>query len=234
MLVLVRRGRFRRRIDGVVTDLDPTVAYFTAPGQEEQFAHPAGGDRCTLVTMTGELWREMVASERSEAARSTVYVDATVDLAHRRLLAAAGSGDIDYATTEELLGLLRVAVIRSAGFGGVDQTVPGRRLAGAARSAIIAGDPAAGSLTGLARVLGVSPTRLSRAFTVHMGVSLTRFRNRVRVGRALDRIEAGELDLARLAADLGFADQAHLTRTVHAHVGHPPSALRPLLTSRSS
>jgi Helix-turn-helix domain len=52
-----------------------------------------------------------------------------------------------------------------------------------------------------------------------MGVSVTRYRNRVRVARALDRLEHGEDSLAALAADLGFADQAHLCRTVRQHLG---------------
>jgi transcriptional regulator GlxA family with amidase domain len=70
---------------------------------------------------------------------------------------------------------------------------------------------------------------LSRAFSRHLGVSLTRYRNRVRVERALDRLDAGVDDLAGLAADLGFADQAHLCRTMRDHLGQPPSALRRLL-----
>ena len=60
-------------------------------------------------------------------------------------------------------------------------------------------------------------------------MSLTRYRNRVRVGRAMDRIENGDSGLAALAADLGFADQAHLTRTVREQLGHTPTALRRLL-----
>ena len=51
----------------------------------------------------------------------------------------------------------------------------------------------------------------------------------MRVSRALDQIEAGRTDGARLAAELGFADQAHLCRTVREHVGHTPTALRALL-----
>jgi AraC-like DNA-binding protein len=84
-------------------------------------------------------------------------------------------------------------------------------------------------------LLGVSPYRLSRAFTRELGVSLTRYRNRMRVARALDRLEQGELRLAALAADLGFADQAHLCRTMREHLGHTPTALRRLLaTERTS
>jgi len=100
----------------------------------------------------------------------------------------------------------------------------------AARAVIGDGHPAAAGLIPLAAFLDVSPYRLSRAFTRELGVSLTRYRNRVRVARALDRIEAGDPGLAALAADLGFADQAHLTRTMREHLGHTPTALRRLLT----
>ncbi|GAA4086563.1 hypothetical protein GCM10022248_65360 [Nonomuraea soli] len=54
------------------------------------------------------------------------------------------------------------------------------------------------------------------------------------MSRALDRLEQGEPSLALLAADLGFADQAHLTRTVRHHLGHTPTALRRLLTPAPS
>ncbi|PWU61582.1 hypothetical protein DLE60_04880 [Micromonospora globispora] len=35
---------------------------------------------------------------------------------------------------------------------------------------------------------------------------------------------------AELAAELGFADQAHLTRTVRAQLGHTPGEVRRLLS----
>lgn len=57
---------------------------------------------------------------------------------------------------------------------------------------------------------------------------LTRYRNRLRVGRAMDLL-AGGASPAETAAELGFADQAHLTRTVRAHLGHTPGRLRRLL-----
>ena len=104
-----------------------------------------------------------------------------------------------------------------------------RVLAAQARDLIRDTHPAATGLLPLATHLDVSPYRLSRAFTREVGVSLTRYRNRLRVTRALDRLAAGETHLGRLAADLGFADQAHLTRTVRDHVGHTPTALRRLL-----
>nr|WP_231921066.1 AraC family transcriptional regulator [Micromonospora narathiwatensis] len=42
-------------------------------------------------------------------------------------------------------------------------------------------------------------------------------------------MEEGVDSLAGLAAELGFADQAHLTRTVRAQLGHTPGQLRRLL-----
>ena len=46
---------------------------------------------------------------------------------------------------------------------------------------------------------------------------------------ALERLGEGERDLARLAVDTGFADQAHLTRRVRTETGDTPGRLRALL-----
>jgi AraC-like DNA-binding protein len=222
-LVLVRSGRFRRTSAQGLTDLDPTLGYVSYPGVEERFAHPAGGDVCTSISIASARWATLCrAGERSD-----FYVDARVDLAHRRLL-AAGS-DPDFALAEQLLALLSATVsLLPAGPAG------DRVLVAAAREAILGKDPAAHGLFSLADHLGVSPYRLSRAFPREIGVSITRYRNRVRVGRAMERLEQGEQSLARLAADLGFADQAHLTRTMREHVGCTPAALRRVLGQADS
>lgn len=216
-VVFVRRGRFRRRVRGMVTEVDPTVGYTAAPGVQEQFAHPCGGDECTWLTLTPAIWSGITAP--------VFYVDARLELAHRRLLAATRAGDVDYAVVERLLSLLAYAFEPPARTVGAD-----REVVAAAREAILAGDPAAAGLVPLAKRLGVSPFRLSRAFPRELGVSLTRYRNRVRVGQAMARLDAGERRLGRLAADLGFSDQAHLSRTIRSHAGHTPAALRAALT----
>jgi transcriptional regulator GlxA family with amidase domain len=204
--------------------VDPTSAYLAELGDEERFAHPAGGDVCTSVSFGPDLWRRL-AGDRP--ARPTVYVDGALDLAHRRAVAAAA--DPDYALAEELLALVGRAITQAATAPVVSGRAADRALVARAREAIAADVPEAAGLFPLAEFLEISPYRLSRAFTRELGVSLTRYRNRVRVGRALDRLESGECGLAVLAADLGFADQAHLTRVVREHAGRTPAVLRRLL-----
>ncbi|OLZ48122.1 helix-turn-helix domain-containing protein [Amycolatopsis keratiniphila] len=231
-LVFVRRGGFRRRVRGVRVDLDPTVGYLGLPGDEEYFAHPDGGDTCTSISLTPALWRTM-AGDAPRLERSSLYVDGRLDLAHRRLLAATRAADTDHAATEGLIGLLATVVrqIVTTTVPDGDRAATGdRTLVAKARRLIGDGHPATAGLVPLATQLGVSPYRLSRAFTRELGITLTRYRNRVRVAHALDRLEAGEPSLAALAADLRFADQAHLCRTMREHLGHTPTALRRLLT----
>jgi AraC-like DNA-binding protein len=233
-LVLVRRGRFRRRVAGTPATIDPTVAYLGLPGEQESFAHPAGGDECTSVNFSPGLWRQL-AGDPGRPERTTVYVDAPLELAHRRLIAAAASGDTDHALPEQVLSLAGAAIRQTvagptpAGAAASRSGATDAALAAAARDAIAADHPAARGLFPLAELLGVSPYRLSRGFSRELGMSLTHYRNRARVSRALERLAAGEPSLGILAADLGFADQAHLTRTMRSYAGHTPSAVRRLL-----
>jgi AraC-like DNA-binding protein len=62
-------------------------------------------------------------------------------------------------------------------------------------------------------------------------MTLSRYRNRVRVRLALERLADGD-DMRRIAHDLGFADHAHFSRRVMAEVGLQPRAVRWLLSGR--
>ncbi len=87
------------------------------------------------------------------------------------------------------------------------------------------------SLPGLARTLAVSPHHLSRVFRSICGHSIARHRMRLRARTAAERLSTGDHNLARLAADLGFADQSHLCRVLRSETGRTPSALRHALAS---
>ncbi|OKI73928.1 helix-turn-helix domain-containing protein [Micromonospora sp. CB01531] len=84
-----------------------------------------------------------------------------------------------------------------------------------------------------ARRYGVSTRRLQRLFLDHVGVGPKWVIRRYRLQEAIEQAAAGPLDWARVAADLGYADQAHLVREFSAVTGVSPAAYaRSLAASR--
>lgn len=77
----------------------------------------------------------------------------------------------------------------------------------------------------LAELGGLSVRALQRLFAAYVGVSPKWVVLRYRVLDALERAAAdGAADWARIAAELGYADQAHLVRDFTTTVGVPPTA----------
>jgi AraC-like DNA-binding protein len=227
-VVFVRRGCFLRSVDGVEYLLDPTRAYCINPGQEQRYDHPHDhGDDCTAITLQpgplASLWGGDPTLPSAPMPSSPA-----VDLEHRLLLAASRRGEDAHELTERAI-LLTAAALEQTDprrvAAGRPATVRERRsLADAAHEALTA-DPDR-SLPELAADLGVSAHHLSRIFRAAAGHTLSRHRMRLRVRAALERLAGGERSLARLAADLGFADQSHLCRVIRSETGHTPSALR--------
>lgn len=224
-LVFVRRGLYRLRADAFDGLVDPLTAYPGRPGGTRSIAHrPGTEDACTVLTFDPALAADLFGASMPDRPLCTA---GRTDLAHRELLARARAGVDGFELAERVVRL--VVGLRPARRPPGAALLPhGRRVVDAARELLV-DDPASTSLSGLAARVGVSRSHLSRVFRQDTGETLTRFRNRLRVRAALDRIEAGEPSLARLAADLGYADHAHLTRALRAEVGHTPSAIRRLL-----
>jgi AraC-like DNA-binding protein len=86
----------------------------------------------------------------------------------------------------------------------------------------------------LADALGISERQLRRRFHQSVGYGpktldrILRFRRLVSQARG---VSGGEVDLARLAAELGYADQAHMTRDCVRLTGMPPAELAAVWTS---
>ena len=79
---------------------------------------------------------------------------------------------------------------------------------------------------GLGRKSGASVRNLSRLFGECVGIPPKRFARIVRAQAALRRLaEVPATDLAAIAAELGFADHAHMTREVRAVAGASPARL---------
>ncbi|WP_173476343.1 helix-turn-helix domain-containing protein [Streptomyces sp. 150FB] len=81
----------------------------------------------------------------------------------------------------------------------------------------------------LSEAEGMSARSLQRLFATYVGVGPKWVILRHRIHEALEHAESSgaETDWARLAADLGYSDQAHLVRDFTATVGVPPTAYGP-------
>jgi AraC-like DNA-binding protein len=77
-----------------------------------------------------------------------------------------------------------------------------------------------------AEASGLARETVSRGFTAAYGVAPAVFRAELRTRTAWLRITRGRDNLCTIAADTGFADQAHMTRWIHRITGASPAAWR--------
>lgn len=89
-------------------------------------------------------------------------------------------------------------------------------------------DHLAGTITleDLAQALGMGVCSLSRLLRTTWGKTAYRYVVDRRIERARQLVQRGDLPLKVIAADTGFSDQAHMTRTLHARLGVTPGQLR--------
>lgn len=73
---------------------------------------------------------------------------------------------------------------------------------------------------------GISPWHVSRCFAKVFGISPSAFRARARTRQAWRAIRTADTPLSAIAAHCGFADQAHMTRSVKNLTGTCPSGWR--------
>ncbi|HYK00518.1 MAG TPA: helix-turn-helix domain-containing protein [Thermoanaerobaculia bacterium] len=85
------------------------------------------------------------------------------------------------------------------------------------------------TVSSLAGELSMHPVALARAFGREPGCSLTAYRRRARVRRAIELLTSTRMPLAEIAGESGFSDQSHLSRIFRAELGATPSSFR-LLT----
>ncbi len=209
-LVFARSGVFRRRGRHGEDVIEPGVAYLQRAGEEDEFAHPHGGDACTSIGVSDELLTSLLREPRLPA--GVIATTAREDLALRTL-----------RSEDDAVALLVSVLSRRvpSRLARPSTAAARRSLAADAREAL-AIDPSLG-LVELGRLVGSSPHHLSRVFRAEVGVSISRYRRELRLRRALDGLDGS---LARVAADAGFSDHAHLSREARALLGVTPSELR--------
>ncbi|MGH3151236.1 MAG: helix-turn-helix domain-containing protein [Streptosporangiaceae bacterium] len=229
-LVMMRSGGYLQRLDGREDFYDATSAFVSRPGQERYAGHPAGpGDVSTGIWLGDRLVEDYFdGGARLPVGRITT--SAGFDLAHRLLVAACRRGVDAPEAAERAYDLLaRIEPAASAGRRRSPATQTAHRALAATTAEALATGYLAAGIEDLARLAACSPQHLSRVFRQVTGRSLTFYRNELRVRAVLGRLEAGDRSLRTLAAEYGFADQAHLTRIVRRHLRTTPAALRDLL-----
>lgn len=77
-----------------------------------------------------------------------------------------------------------------------------------------------------AQTNGLARETVSRGFAAAYGIAPAVFRAELRTREAWLRITRGSDGLCAIAAETGFADQAHMTRWIHRVTGAPPAAWR--------
>ncbi|MGN8024986.1 helix-turn-helix domain-containing protein [Microbacterium sp. 22242] len=96
-----------------------------------------------------------------------------------------------------------------------------------AMAELLMSDPSVRTPEQAATRLAVSVRTLQRMAHRHVGLSPAAMIRRRRLQEAAERIRSDpETDLATVAADLGYADQAHLSNEFRAVLGFTPSAYR--------
>jgi AraC-like DNA-binding protein len=195
---------------------DGATALWLTPAHTYRLRRPHGGRACMVIAFAVDAW--------PRAGRWAL------DLAHARQLRAAAawlrSGRADPLQVEDMLHRWLAQVM-------APDTGPGvAHLAVERAREFIASDPArADSLAVIARAAGCSSFHLARVFRRATGRSLHAYRLQLRLTRALDRLHAGDRNLAALALDLGFSSHSHFSAVFRGAFGSTPRALRTNLTA---
>lgn len=224
-------GRESIWLDGKSLDASIDEVTVVNPGQLQ--ASEAGGRDWRFIS----LYVDPEAAWRLAGVRPGTMLERAImpsrpkAAAIRRLGAAAMEPAIAAAELTEALAVLLaglfVAPGAQAGRAGRHDARPMAPEVALAEARLRAEWAAPPALDALAGSLGVSPVHLVRAFNRQHGLPPYAWLNVLRLKEARRRLMAGEA-VAAVAADLGFADQAHLTRRFKAAFGITPGAYRRL------
>lgn len=206
-IVVPRRGVFCLHHGRQTVIADATTA--VVMHNDYRVSHPvSGGDRCTALVFRRDLHQEALGDarilrgpQRLAVTRTTEPLEAEERALH--LLA-------DLAAAPPLRPSRRVEEVRQ-----LLATRPTQRR----------------TLTEIGRAVHSSPYHLARRFRASTGQTITRYLLGLRLAMALDRLQQGEEDLARLGVDLGFATHSHFTERFRATYGKTPSQVRRIVTA---
>jgi AraC-like DNA-binding protein len=212
-----------RRLDmpmGSVALIAPGIVHAGWPGADEGWCYRMLYPSVELVrTATDGVFRDMPSFHRP------VVDDAALAQALSRLHALSAHSDTDPLELESLfLLIIRSAFERHAGGRSDPEKRGDRQSVTPMRDLLEAEFQGPITLAALADVVGLSRFQALRHFKAAYGLPPHAYLRQVRVRRAQQLILSG-VGLAAAAATVGFADQAHMTRTFRRTVGYTPGSL---------
>lgn len=140
------------------------------------------------------------------------------------ILEVDGEDLIDLITTEPD-DAARVAILADALAKSINPERVDTARAVAKLARLAEADRAMRTLSDLSTATGVGPRTLQRTFREYAGVSPVWVLRRYRLLDVAESVRNGEhVHWSDLAADLGYADQAHLIRDFRAAIGQTPAA----------
>ena len=146
-----------------------------------------------------------------------------------RAIARALANGGDGLRVEE--SLLRRGPRTVTGAGGAEEGLPRRRrrpppAVEDAKALLSARFTEHLTLEDLGHAVNVSPFHLARSFRRHTGYTLHEYRMNLRLKAALERLSAGDEDVAVIARAVGFSSHSHLTAAFRRAFGVLPSCIR--------
>lgn len=88
------------------------------------------------------------------------------------------------------------------------------------------------TLSGIAKKVGAHPNHLSRVFREEFGVTIGEYIRGLRLRKSAEELSGSDKPLSRIAADCGYSDQSHFTRTFKKATGETPLEYRRSSKSR--
>src|SRR5260221_214604 len=217
-VTFVMNGGYRERLSGVTRDCGVRTALVHPAGERhaDEFTRPA----VCLNVQPDAVWLRAVAGPGAGIDAPTMLASAGASQIARRLgRELHRRDDFSPMVIEGLMLELFAETARQPD----ERHVPAWLRS--VRQTVVARIQERLSLASLAAAACIHPTHLARAFRQHYGCTIGELQRELRVEYAMQRMAAGDTPGA-VAADAGFADQSHLTRTFRTLARSTPAALR--------
>ena len=219
-------GAFEWHVGVNTVLMDVTRVLFVVAGEDYTDRHVADGGHDSIIvtprlSMLQELCGHVTPSRHPAFQRIAKPTTPRMNLRIHRLAHLGASGQDLLASDELTIALLREALAPTRGMAF---TSP-RPVVDRAKQFLHTFLCKSVSLDEIAQAVQVSGAYLTDAFTRSEGMSLCRYRMRLRLNRALVELPGCE-GITGLALNLGFSSHAHFSSAFKSLFGVSPSAFR--------